>query len=797
MTHRNAPILVALVLTALTATPAAASRIAGLVVDDRGEPVAGAGVVAAPTPALQTIETPWTTTTGTDGRFELDLPDGQAVRLRAVLDRYEPSEDLPIGTDGVSDAILVLIRHGMIFGRVVDENGEPMAEPRVRVSSRRGGHTQIRRTTGDEDGRFGIQVRAGTFHVAATADGFTYTRLEGTRAPGGLGDELSIVLRRGTTLGGFVLDSDGEPLAGAEVSIVATDPELDLPDSLLELWSTTTDARGEYFVRGAGSGRMELLATHDALHGEARRHIDVHPDETSHRVDLQFGGRHTLQGVVRGPDGAPLEGASIKVRDRWLRLSTETRSGADGTFRFDDLPVGELVLETSIDGLASRRTRVELADAAPAALEIQLQNPSSVFGRLTGLNPEDYAHATVSHGGIRARVAPDGTYRLDALPLETHFKLVAQSAHRRREHQTFLVPGVEQRIDFDFAPGIGLSGVIEAPDDLMLRVEAVQKRTTRTARVSRAGRFELEDLAPGPVRLRVLGERGQTFHQQELSLPSERSIEIELQVARVEGRVVDGGSTEPIAGGWVAFWRAEQAWSNRRAGPADPSTDAEGRFALWLPASEPQVLFVSREGFVPHEQTLDLEAGSRLPLEISMQRAPPLRILLAGTAPPELDVGVLDEAGRQLDALKLPVIDGVATLRSLGPHAARLVVGGEGLGARVLEIPGDSRELRARLEPAARLEIVLPQRSLAEFERARVHLVGPDGPLLRIARGGQVADGPLRLGPHVLTLWLAPGRWRALATGPRQQRWQGTVSLEAGGAATLTLRPTKRLETPP
>ena len=71
--------------------------------------------------------------------------------------------------------------------------------------------------------------------------------------------------------------------------------------------------------------------------------------------------------VTRAGSGDPMDGAAVVVEE----LRRETRTGADGTYRFEDLAPGNYHVSVRAEGYSSRRTEVTVA-AAGATLDLEV-----------------------------------------------------------------------------------------------------------------------------------------------------------------------------------------------------------------------------------------------------------------------------------------------------------------------------------------------------------------------------------------------------------------------------------------
>lgn len=75
----------------------------------------------------------------------------------------------------------------------------------------------------------------------------------------------------------------------------------------------------------------------------------------------------TLSGKVTRAGGDPMGGAAVVIED----LRRETRTAADGTYRFEGLPAGDYHVSVRADGYSSRRAEVTVGSAA-ATLDLEV-----------------------------------------------------------------------------------------------------------------------------------------------------------------------------------------------------------------------------------------------------------------------------------------------------------------------------------------------------------------------------------------------------------------------------------------
>ncbi|RST19925.1 carboxypeptidase regulatory-like domain-containing protein, partial [Streptomyces sp. WAC04770] len=163
---------------------------------------------------------------------------------------------------------------------------------------------QVGRGSGGGDGRYALSVPgAGNYVLIAAAGGHQPQAVSVT-----VGDrpvELDVVLGGAGRLAGSVLTADGEPVPDAAVTLTDVRGEV--------VASTHTGREGGYVLTELVAGEYTLAAGAPAFRPAALPVSVQAARET--RQDIELAGGAVLRGIVRAPDGRPVEDARVTLLD--------------------------------------------------------------------------------------------------------------------------------------------------------------------------------------------------------------------------------------------------------------------------------------------------------------------------------------------------------------------------------------------------------------------------------------------------------------------------------------------------
>lgn len=295
-----------------------------------------------------------------------------------------------------------------LSGRVVDVDGEPVAGAFVRAQ-RAGwavtncviinppqpcaGHPSYRTGSTDAEGRFVFESLEPGWFAVDFEDGDRSRKVRWHGPAGESGDEVELVMsRKRVPVVGRVVDADGNPVEGAQVSVAGAEP---IP----------TDGAGAFRVSRVFTGSRQVRVSHPDL-GQVTREVRI--EESPARLTVRMPRASLVEGRVAARDGSSVPKPRLTVD--WQSVELD----ADGRFRLT-LSQGEHVLRAQASGWISVEKRVT-ATGQPIELDLLLSRPATIAGRITGLPSGGHGavelrkEAEERNGGIGAN--EDGRFRV-------------------------------------------------------------------------------------------------------------------------------------------------------------------------------------------------------------------------------------------------------------------------------------------------------------------------------------------------------------------------------------------------
>ena len=325
--------------------------VSGIVVDDRGAPVAGAKVWARDASSWEYgAGDRGAVTSAADGTFTIAAVAPGSYRLQGTDETHAPgqSELITVAADRATTGVkVVLAAAARITGAVFTADGAPAPYATIKVSSSElSTDMTYRQAAADDQGQFVIdalprkamRLRAESETAASKiTDVDLVTQAERTG--------VKLVLDQTGSIAGVVVDRDGQPVPEASVSAVPDFLSDERPREDLILASssaTTTDGGGRFVLRGLEDGSYRLAASRVG-HGDRAAwgtdSVVAKTGATDVRLVLPTPGG--LRGKIVATGGSAPSLALVAAGWEY-RVTTK-----DGTFELGDMTPGKYDLRVS------------------------------------------------------------------------------------------------------------------------------------------------------------------------------------------------------------------------------------------------------------------------------------------------------------------------------------------------------------------------------------------------------------------------------------------------------------------
>lgn len=619
--------------------------LGGRVLDDLGQPVAGARVSAVPGPDVPGI--PVGGAADRAGRFTLDGLQSGGYEVRVSADGHREAVRLGLVAPA-RDVTVRLTRLYRVRGLAIGSDGRA-ARTAVEVRIAGSGIWPGRSVEVRGDGSFEVaRVPAGVYELVASSEARSGSALA-SRVLVGLPvgphppPPVLLVLEPGQRLSGVVQDEGGGRV----------------PEALLSLGSgsvsvmrqrVVSDAQGRFAFPPMASGTYSLgvwsrgflpvvsqsvaLPTEQPLVLALSRGATV----TGRVVDeggasLQGVGLRAVYragegeavvgelGVIPGPV-PPIPPAASRSSPSFAPVGGAATSDAGGEFRLSGLQPGELQVVASHAGhLEARSPWITLqGDGARSVPPLVLRTAARLSGRIVDARGLGVAAArvTVSARGDWTRtVFSDGLgdYRVDGVrgPVEVE---VVRRGYLPRSVRLRVQGGEDRELDVALETAEGLvSGFVLDPARLPVaraRVEATRGRHSVRGRTDRSGFFQLAGVGQGQgLELEVTHP---DFCVAREPVRQDRAGDVEIRLrylAAVAGEVVDRTSGAPV-GRFVV--KLTSAGARR----AVPFNSPRGEFEVPGVAPGRVELRVEAEGYASAARTVEVRPANR-PRELTLE----------------------------------------------------------------------------------------------------------------------------------------------------------------------------------
>jgi hypothetical protein len=390
--------------------PDPTNTVQGHVVDQAGNPVAGASVVAFRF---------FIATTDAAGFFSInkvpaDLGPMVAVaritRTNQILEgTSQPKAAAP--ANGTTDlgTIQIVLNTGVIAGTITSQTGRPILSAQVTLTS----GADVRTSSADGTGFYQISgVAPGAYTIIASdLAGGLRAKVTGTLPPN-QSATVNLTLSPSGTIKGTVLGRNGSTPVGSGVNV-----------SLFgsAFLTTTTDSQGQYTFDFVPLGNF-TVETSDSSGNRGRTTGILSTTSQVVISNVSFLGKGTVSGVVSDGSGTPVPNATVSLSSNSIfggNKSTTTDGG--GHYSFTDIFVGPFTVNGSsaISRHGGSASGSITGDGATATANITLVATGSIAGTVFHFGGTTAAGGVVVtlSDGHSATADAQGRYRIDLVPV--------------------------------------------------------------------------------------------------------------------------------------------------------------------------------------------------------------------------------------------------------------------------------------------------------------------------------------------------------------------------------------------
>jgi hypothetical protein len=310
-------------------------------------------------------------------------------------------------------------RRGTIKGRVINDNGQPIAGASINIFTPGGVPTSQRRLNADEDGRFEIDdLFPAPYFVTPSLPGYVLSMNGNERRYYRIGDDVTLTMMKGGVITGMVRNAAGEPVVGVMVTALRVRDAEGKP-STRNIASIPrdrmTDDRGIYRLYGIEPGAYIVVASGRSIFysGGLNKYADevktYHPSSTREiaaevmvqngqevsGIDINYrGGKgHTISGTISNAnltDNAFISVSLIYAASGVNEASTSVpvREGKPG-FSLPAISDGEYLLRANLftpntekNHVASQTRRIVVKGNDVSGIELALAPLASISGAL-------------------------------------------------------------------------------------------------------------------------------------------------------------------------------------------------------------------------------------------------------------------------------------------------------------------------------------------------------------------------------------------------------------------------------
>ncbi len=487
------------------------------------------------------------------------------------------------------------------------------------------------------DGAFTATLGIGAYRVSVVATGYTAFDPVEVRLTEREPADVRILLDRGITLIGRVLDENGSPLAEAEIFAMNEESAANRMSKRSAPRARSNNARsaedGSYTLSGIEPGTITLVVRKQGF-VPFRKALEA-ATHTNFDVAMSRGLR--LEGIVTRA-GRPVAEAQIGASTAAVGGDHQPAvTDREGRFVLQGLIAARYTISAYADDTHAEVPNVDPSTQKQIAISLDPKPQGVIFGTVTGLPQANLGKvvrrvvfAQTNDRGIEGMIDEAGNYRIENAPTGSVLVIAqweaAGGGRTSPRKQINVAPGQEVRVDLDLGSNTGVSGRVthEGKPVPGARVSFMKDDGVGGNAATRTdGAYEIALPSPGTYQIFAHAESlGAQPYQSVRAIRGGETIDIDLREQLIEGIVIDAETRLPIAGAIVTL-APEPALAEAHAG--ETIADASGRFRILTAANGTHRVTAWASGYAHTSQTITLGGASRQ-FAFELQRTGELRV---------------------------------------------------------------------------------------------------------------------------------------------------------------------------
>jgi protocatechuate 3,4-dioxygenase beta subunit len=403
--------------------------------------------------------------TSESGEFDFRNLEAGTLTVNAEAQGYLPAArsgvELAAGAE-VTGIELVLRRGAVVTGQVLGADGRPAAGAQVEPAEGDGPNVSMTRATADGDGQYRLEgVEPGPRTFSASHQDFQRSVRDLEVRSGE--NRLDFRLGGGHPVSGRVVDTAGQPVEGADVTLMPSDFVSGQPQQ------ARSGADGGFRLDNVGEGGYSLQARHAGYSSAQIR--DLRIAGPMEGLEVRLGRGAAIRGKISGVEFPDLQKVQIAASNPTKQAFQPGQVDFRSEYRIDGVASGEWEVMAYLRESGRRaQGKVTVEEGGEAVLDLDLSESGlTLSGRVTRRGGEPVADLWISvqsetqKASGRGSTNHEGIFRISGLAPGT-YKLSTFSMRGIAYEQT-----VELTADQEIAielPDWRVSGrVVDAADD--------------------------------------------------------------------------------------------------------------------------------------------------------------------------------------------------------------------------------------------------------------------------------------------------------------------------------------------